>query len=351
MQSPTALLSRSWRRLEARHRSIDSFGAAVHVLDCDAKLSLDEGLLVIERPGQAAIRLRMADMRGVCLHGRASITTPCVQALLQEGIPLVWRGRTGHYLGQTVDMSGQTGQVRRAQYAAQGSRLALDVGSRLVEAKIANMRAVLRRQGPDGGILETAAQLAAAARRARHADDAATLLGVEGAATAAYFARWPALLKGAAADMAFPGRQRRPPVGPINALLSYCYAVVAGHCAAAALAAGLDPAEGLLHVNRPGRPALALDLLEPFRPAVADSAALFALNTGEIAAADFIAVEDGTRLTDEGRRKALHALERRLDDAVAKGGSWREEIDRLAHSLSRALRAGSAATLAVPMRT
>ena len=130
--------------------------------------------------------------------------------------------------------------------------------------------------------------------------------------------------------------------------------MLAGHCTAAAAGAGLDPAEGFLHVARSGRPSLALDLLEPFRPAVADSAALFALNTGEIAPADFAGNDGGTRLTEPGRKKALHALERRLDESFKDGGTiqvtYRSSIDRLAHSLKQAVLAGTVERLLVPER-
>lgn len=130
--------------------------------------------------------------------------------------------------------------------------------------------------------------------------------------------------------------------------------MLAGHCGAAAAAAGFDPAEGFLHAARAGRPALALDLLEPFRAAVADSAALFALNTGEITASNFTEEDGGTRLDDEGCRKALGALERRLEetfhDADGQQVTYRAAIDRLANSLVRALAAGSADLLAVPAR-
>jgi CRISP-associated protein Cas1 len=161
------------------------------------------------------------------------------------------------------------------------------------------------------------------------------------------------LLKGPAASLEFRGRQRRPPSGPANALLSYSYAVLAGQCAAAALAAGLDPAEGFLHATRAGRPALALDLLEPFRASVADSATLFMLNTGELTAGDFAGEDGHTLLTAPGRRKALAGLERRLDEHYTEDGrciSYRAAMDRLAHTLAQALVTGTADKLAPPER-
>ena len=355
MNSIRNILSRSWR--VATHRFNEANGgpgSPVHVLDPEAQLHLDDGLLLIERPDTPPLRLRLPDVLSVSLHGRASITTPSIHALLAEGIPVIWRSPSGYYLGQTLDLSRRTARVRRAQYAAQGTPLALDIARRLVAAKLQNMRALLRRRGADQARTAAAAtRLADAAREARTADTLDTLRGIEGAGAAAYFACWPALLKGEAAQMDFPGRQRRPPVGPVNALLSYSYAVLAGHCGTAALAAGLDPTEGFLHVARAGRPALALDLLEPFRASVADSATLFMLNTGELTAEDFGGDAGNTQLTDPGRRKALAALERRLDEPFTEAGrrvSYRAAMDRLAYSLAQALTDGSADRLAPPER-
>jgi CRISPR-associated protein Cas1 len=351
-----SLLRRPWQTAATRAaEATAAFVSPVHVVDPEAHVRLDDGLLVIERPSQPLVRLRLPDVLSVSVHGRAAITTPAVQALLAEGIPLIWRSQSGYYLGQTLDLSGQTARARRLQYAAQGTPLALDLARRLVAAKLNNMHALLRRRAPESQRARTAAAaLAQAAPGVARADTLDTLRGIEGAASAAYFACWPCLLKGDAAAFGFTGRQRRPPVGPVNALLSYSYAVLAGHCGTAAAGAGLDPAEGFLHVARAGRPSLALDLLEPFRPAVADSAALFTLNTGEIGLADFTAADGGTRLTESGRKKALGALERRLDEAFADTGqprvTYRAAIDRLAHSAVDALAAQSAERLVVPER-
>ena len=355
MNTILTMLTRSWRATTSPVSAASSaLASPVHVLDPEARVRLDDGLLTIERQGEPPVRLRLPDVSSVSLHGRAAITTPSIHALLEEGIPVVWRSQSGYYLGQTHDLSRRTARIRRAQYAAHDTPLALAVAQRLVAAKLRNMRALLRRRGVDDAeVAKAALGLAESARRARKADNLDLLRGLEGAAAAAYFACWPVLLKRAAADLGFPGRQRRPPAGPVNALLSYCYAVLTGHCGTAALAAGLDPTEGCLHATRAGRPALALDLLEPFRPTVADSAALFALNTGEITSADFTGDAANTQLSEAGRKKAIAALERRLDECFTEGGrgiSYRDAIDRLAHSVAQAFVAGSAERLAVPER-
>jgi CRISPR-associated endonuclease Cas1 len=350
-------IKRTWHAVAAPALSGPGggIGSPVHVLDVDARIRLDDGLLTIGRPDQPPIGLRLPDVLSVSVHGRAGITTPAVHALLTEGIPLIWRSETGYYLGQTVDLSRQTARVRRAQYAAHGTPLALAIAARLVAAKITNMHALLRRRSADASRTAAACStLLDLARRAPAAVDMDALRGLEGAASAAYFGCWPNLLKGPAAALGFPGRKRRPPVGPVNALISYSYAVLAGHCSSAVTGAGLDPAEGFLHVARSGRPSLALDLLEPFRPTVADSAALFALNTGAVTAGDFVEEDGGTRLDNTGRRAALAALERRLDegftDTDGQRVTYRAAIERAAHSLARALTAASAEPLMVPVR-
>ena len=320
-------------------------GTVLHVLDQEARVYLENGILSVGRQDAPPTRLRLPDLASISIHGRASLTTPCVHALLAEGIPVVWRSAGGYYLGQTVDLSGGTARVRQAQYGATGTVLAEALALRLVAGKIAAMQRMLRHRADVPEVRAALATLRAQADRLPGVPPSA-LLGVEGAATAAYFACWPALLRGPAAGLGFPGRTRRPPRDPVNAVLSYLYAVLTGHCASAALAAGLDPVVGVLHAPRAGRPALALDLVEPFRAAVADGAALAALNRGEIGVGDTEPGDDGIRLSTSGRHAVLQALERRLNSACHGGDadtvSWRTAIDRAARSLAAALVAGRA---------
>lgn len=330
-------------------------GQPVHVLEQDARIRLKDGLLAIEPARGEAIEVRLPDLLSVSIHGRAGISTPAVQALLREGIPLIWRSQGGYYLGQTLDLSGRTARVRKAQYAACGTRLGDAIAAALIAAKLANMRALLRRRAAGRErVAEAVARLDAIAGRIAAAPGIDALRGLEGAASAAYFGCWRDLLQGPAADLPFDGRRRRPPSGIVNALLSYGYAVLAGHCAAASVAAGLDPAAGFLHVARAGRPSLGLDLLEPFRPAVADSTVLSVLNTGQIGVGDVVAGAEGTQLRERGRRALLGALERRLDQTFDAGQgrrvSYRMALDLLARSLDRVLSDGNPALLAVPVR-
>ena len=326
----------------------------IHILDPEARIHLAGGLLSIERPGKEPLRLRLPEIGSLSIHGRASLSTPCLHALLAEGIPILWRSAGGYLLGHTLGLGGRGAAARRAQYGAAGSALGLEIARRLVGGKLANMRALLRRRGPDPRIEAAGRAIGALAPRLAGSAALPALLGLEGAATAAYFASWPAMLRTPAMARHFTGRNRRPPRDPVNAALSYAYAVLTGECAAAVVATGLDPTDGFLHAAVPGRPALALDLMEPFRPLIADSAVLFALNTEAVTEADFAAETDGWRLSERGRKLLLETLWRRLEQRFVAGDgretSYREAIGALAQGVAHALATGTAAELAVPTR-
>lgn len=144
-----------------------------------------------------------------------------------------------------------------------------------------------------------------------------SLIGIEGAAAQLYFANFSGMLKSGAIDFDFKERNRRPPTDPVNALLSLLYSLLAKDLTITAMAVGFDPYLGFLHRPRYGRPALALDLMEEFRPIICDSVVIAVLNTGEIQMADFIRRGPAVALTEDGRRKFIKAYERRLDTLVS----------------------------------
>lgn len=171
-------------------------------------------------------------------------------------------------------------------------------------------------RGPDearGPLLE---RLNLLIERTSRVDNFASLLGLEGEAAALYFRAFPHLFTDKVAGLpafSFENRNRRPPADPVNACLSLCYALLTRTFTAAITTVGLDPWKGLYHVERPGRPALALDLIEPFRPILADSAVLMALNNGELAPNDFVFAAGGCNLKSQSRRALIAGYERRLD--------------------------------------
>ena len=212
-------------------------------------------------------------------------------------------------------------ELRTAQYRASfDEATCLRFAKGLVSAKILNCRTLLRRnwKRPDenrGLMIE----LKEDSRRAGRAQSMAELLGIEGTAAARYFGAFPAMISrndSEATAFDFKKRNRRPPTDPVNALLSFAYSLLVRAWTVTLTSVGFDAFRGLYHQPRYGRPALALDLMEPFRPLVADSVVLQAINNGEVRPTDFKEAAGSVALTAGGRRKFIGAFERRLDHEV-----------------------------------
>jgi CRISPR-associated endonuclease Cas1 len=308
----------------------------LHILSDDADLSIRGGRLLIETGDGVETRL-LPELAHVALHGGARVSVPCLRALCDAKVPVTVHACSGWFLGMLTPAGGQGPRLRRAHYAAAADPARrLTLARAIVDAKLRmTHRLALRRVGARDPRVR---QIARSRARLPLATNHAVLMGLEGAAGAAWYALFGEALQSAGHAHAFETRSRRPPRDGVNALLSYLYAVLAGHCAVAAEAAGLDPSVGLLHSERAGRPALALDLSEPFRVAVVDAAVLAALNNGEIGAEDTTQAADGAvRLTDAGRRKALRILDRRLSVRLSGTETWRELTNRFALDLRAAV--------------
>jgi CRISPR-associated endonuclease Cas1 len=303
---------------------------------------IDNGVLVVERPEQDPFERPMELVSALHIHGWATITSPCVGQLVAQGTAVVWRGVTGYPIASALPMHQAGLEARRAQYAEGGSQMALEIARALVAAKIVNMRGLLRRRAalPGRDCLDALQQFA---RRARFASTIDTLMGLEGAATARYFAAWPEMISARAGDLSMDKRTRRPPRDEVNAALSYAYAVLAGECLCALAGTGLDARQGFLHKPRAGRPSLAVDFMEPLRSLIADQAVLAGLNHGQFQPEHFAAADHSARLTETGRRLMLGLIEQRLSRTVTLADrsaavSWREAIGLSAQALARALR-------------
>ena len=325
--------------IESLPLSVSPDAAPVHVLQSDVLVRVNEGRLRIEPKLGDPIERPLEHVSAVHLHGWMGITSPAVAALTSIGSPVVWRSPSGYPLAISQVLSPSGLEARRAQY-----RIAADAGERLgiarmfVGAKIRNMRGLLRRRvGKE--IRSDLAKLDQALKRARNAKSLATLLGVEGAATAHYFGLFARMLTYRAPNNAFNGRTRRPPADVGNAALSYLYTVLLGDCVCALSAAGLDPREGFLHQPRPGRPALGLDFMEPFRPIIVDASVTTALNRGELSQ------EAGDDLLTETKKRSLLAVyEARMSTRVNLNtgvpATWRDHLDRQARLFASALARG-----------
>jgi CRISPR-associated protein Cas1 len=206
----------------------------------------------------------------------------------------------------------------RIKQSVAALRRDLSAPRRMISGKIRNARVFLRRNAGDSAS-RVVAQLAALAAQAEEAENAATLLGIEGTATRLYFTAFPTMLNDLSVlpGPAFTGlRNRRPPTDAVNCLLSFSYSLLTKEMLAACVIVGFDPYLGLFHQPRFGRPSLALDLAEEFRPLLADSCVLTLLNTREIGPSDFIVRAGAVTLTPDGRRTVLRAWERRMTTSV-----------------------------------
>ena len=281
-----------------------------------ARIGKEGGTLKISDTEQGETRVRLIDISDLALFGNVSITTPALSALFEHGIPVTFHSHGGWFRGIAQGIGHRNVEIRTEQYRMSfDSASCLRFARDLVAAKIANQRTILRRnwRGDAGDRNVVLGRLRAARRVAGNATCLAELLGTEGEAAATYFRAFSALLKnGAMASFRFDARNRRPPTDPVNAMLSLAYAMLTRHMTVALSSVGLDPYRGFYHAPRYGRPALALDMMEPFRSVIADSVVLSAVNSSMVSPSDFVTGATGTALTQAGRRRFVAAFESRL---------------------------------------
>jgi len=300
--------------------------------------------MVVRKSGEELGRVRLKDVSQLVLCGNISISAQATHLLCEAGVPIVHLS-SGHWFhGITHGINLRNAFDRAAQFAAavQPDRC-LAFAKELVAAKGANQRTMLRRNAsPPDEILRDMNDLLA---RISNAAGLPQLLGLEGNLAACYFRHFSEMLKPRDFDAKFDfeTRNRRPPRDPVNAMLSFGYSLLTKEFTVALLAEGLDPWWGLYHQPRHGRPALALDLMEPFRPLVVDSAVVTAVNTGMVRATDFTRSANGCMLKAPGRKRLIQAYENRLDQIVTHPVfdyrcAWRSMIRLHARLFSRWLR-------------
>ncbi|MEX0887182.1 MAG: CRISPR-associated endonuclease Cas1 [Phycisphaeraceae bacterium] len=300
--------------------------------------------LVIRKSGDELATARIKDVSQLVLCGNVQVSTQTIHQLCEAAIPVVYLSMGHWFYGVTAGMGLKNAFDRVAQFqAAQDPSQCLAFARQLVADKGVNQRAILRRNGraPDG-VLRDMAELIT---QAQQAPSLASLLGIEGSIARFYFQHFGTLFhsRDLPSDWDFNARNRRPPRDPINAMLSFCYAMLVKECTVALLGEGLEPHWGLYHQPRHGRPALALDVMEPLRPLIADSAVVTAVNTGMIRARHFTRGGSACLLQPAGRKAMIQAFEARLDQLVTHPAfdyrcSWRSAIRLHARLLARHFR-------------
>ncbi len=282
---------------------------------------LDQDAIRIERPADRFVRVPIRKIDQVVVHGHVTVTTELTNRLAGDGVPISYLARSGRFVARVQGPTSGNVLLRIAQHAAyQNPTATADIARQIVVAKILNSRTVLLDAAKDRPeeatrMREVAAKLSNDASSATPVTDLDHLRGIEGNGARRYLAVLGELAR--VETFRFSGRSRRPPTDPMNALLSYLYALLRIRCVGAAEAVGLDPQIGFLHAIRPGRPSLALDLMEEFRTVFADRHALTLVNRRQLNYHHFIERFGGAwELTDEGRRIVLETWDSFLDTEV-----------------------------------
>lgn len=286
----------------------------LYVTTSGSYLHLDNDTVRIEIERETRLRVPLHHLGGIVCTGDVLISPALIGRCASDGIGMTLLDRNGRFKARIEGAVSGNVLLRRAQFEASADPAkALAIARPCVAGKLRNSRAVLQRGAreaktdDDRRALDAAVlKLDASLRAVSVADDLNGLRGIEGEAARTYFAAINHLLRADQREaFALDGRSRRPPRDRLNALLSFLYTLLTHDCRSALETVGLDPQFGFLHVLRPGRPALALDLIEEFRAVLADRMALTLVNRGQLKERDFRITEGGAVLMEDAARRAV----------------------------------------------
>lgn len=298
-------------------------GAVLYVQEPGAHVGKRSEHLVVRKDGQEMTRVPMHAVRQVVVFGNVQVSTQALDTLAANDIMVAYMTGHGKFLGTFAPAMLKNVGLREAQFRRFADPAeCLTLAKAVVRAKLTNQRTLLMRslrgEGDRGSDEPAARGLAELLRRLDDAACVETVLGLEGQGAALYFGEFGRFLKvqppGRGFD--FTTRNRRPPRDPVNSLLSFAYALLTKDCFGAVCAVGFDPYKGFFHSNRHGKPSLALDLLEEFRPVIADSVVLTLINNEMLTPEDFLVWREACQLTDAGRKKFFAVYEQRKATVV-----------------------------------
>jgi CRISPR-associated protein Cas1 len=324
---------------------------ALYITEQGLKVRREGRRLQFFREKKLLREVRLDDLEEIFVFGRINFTAQALQALLKNEVDVHFLTASGKYLGRLVPPRGKNVELRLAQFRAfehEGSRLSL--ARAFISGKVRNQRAFLRRQNrklKDEDLSRAILRLRQKISEVERAENLEALRGVEGQAANVYFEVFGSLIQ--ADGLEFPGRIRRPPPDPINALLSLGYTLLCAQIWSMVEASGLDPYLGFLHVPEHGRPSLVLDLMEEWRPIIVDSLVVRLFNWRTIRREDFTEEswdEDGdflsVRLSPDGLRKFLGQFRQRMEEEavyppLGKRFKYRDIIQQQIWHLARVL--------------
>ena len=317
-----------------------------YVMEQGTSIRLEGERLVVQKKKNTYHTLHIYRLSQLVLYGNISLTPPVIAKLLREGIDTVFMSRGGRYQGRLQPLFSKNISLRCEQFARMNDiEFCLNVAKSIVVGKLSNMRSLLmriKRNRDDPALAKGIEKIKSIAKRTREAEDLESLRGFEGAGSSAYFS---GLARGFIGEgVSFEKRIRRPPTDPVNALLSLGYTLLFNTVMSAASMVGFDPYLGTLHSVEYGRPSLALDLMEEWRPIIVDTVVMSAFNLKVLDLSDFEkhTTEEGVkdfeesndesdedlerqgeglpvRLTDNGFRKFVVQFERKMNQKIKYG--------------------------------
>ena len=285
----------------------------VYITQPDSFIGKTDERLNVKANKKKILDVPLIKVDGVVVLGRATVSPAAIGELLQRNIPLSFLSANGKYLGRLQPEATKNIFVRKSQWSAAGeSPQAIHAVKGFVRGKLKNYRNTLmrkRRENPENDLEQGIAKLESAIDPIETTSNINSLRGLEGAGSAAYFGCFDRLIKNP--DFQFKTRNRRPPTDPVNSLLSFGYSLLRHDIQSAVNIVGFDPYLGYLHVQRYGRPSLALDLMEEFRPIVVDAVVLNILNQKKLTPDDFTTepVSNAVNLTGGGLKTFLRFYE------------------------------------------
>lgn len=297
----------------------------LYVMTPGAYLHLDHDTVKVRVERETRLQAPLLHLSGITCFGNVALSTALMHRCAEDGRAVVLLDGNGRFKARMVGKTSGNVLLRQAQHRASGEAVhSVAIARHMVAGKMQNSRQVLLRSAREAAEAGDAASISAAAttisaslRRLQRATTLDGVRGHEGEAARAYFQAFNAMIRNEREEFRFTGRVRRPPVGRTNALLSFLYALLLNDCVAAVEGVGLDPQIGFLHAVRPGRPALALDLMEELRAYVADRLVLTLINRQQLRPGDFDILPGGAaRLSDAARKKVVVAYQERKQDEL-----------------------------------
>ena len=290
-----------------------------------AYLAKDGQAVVVRVEKETRLRVPLLNLDGIVCFGRVGCSPVLMAACAEANVTISFLSVYGRFRAAVVGYSPGNVLLRREQYRQADDKVAaVAIARNTIAAKIANCRSVLLRGSRDTNddahqqsLKDTAKVMARQLEDSRQAKSLDQLRGIEGDAASTYFGVFPQLINITEPEFHFVGRSRRPPLDRVNALLSFLYSMLTHDARSACEATGLDAAVGFLHRDRPGRPGLALDIIEEFRPFLADRLTLSLINRRQVAANGFAVSESGAVLmNDKTRKTVLTAYQKRKQDTI-----------------------------------